>query len=96
MSELLEAAKSGAFIAVHSMLKIGANVNEKDEKGNTALHYAAASGDKQILSILLGRKKIDLNSKNLTGQTPLDWAIANNRQEAISRLQKAGAVRGDQ
>ncbi|SCV40224.1 uncharacterized protein FFB14_07424 [Fusarium fujikuroi] len=52
----------------------------------TPLHYAAAAGSLAVVSMLLGHPRVDPNSKNDFGETPL-WQAARKYQEAVVRLQ---------
>ncbi len=63
-------AEDGILEAVGILLDAGAEVNEANEAGATALH-AAASGALASVIQLLADRGADLNVKNLEGQTPL-------------------------
>ena len=45
-------------------------VFSKDNKGKTPLHWAALSGHKDVVELLLA-SKAEVNAKNNDGQTPL-------------------------
>jgi cytohesin len=93
---LLEAAKDGnihtAIAAVKQAITDGANVNAKDAgwADMTALHYAAQKGHKEIIELLIANS-VNVNAKNLTDKTPLDWANTFNRTEIADLLRKHGA-----
>ncbi|MDA7676875.1 ankyrin repeat domain-containing protein, partial [bacterium] len=55
----------------------------------TPLHYASASGDKEIIELLIG-KDADLNATDKFGKTPLDLANMNGRTETADLLRKHG------
>ena len=92
---LLEAAKNGnihtAIAAVKQAITDGANVNAKDAgwADMTALHYAAQKGHKEIIELLIANS-VNVNAKNLTDKTPLDWANTFNRTEIADLLRKHG------
>ena len=47
------------------------NVTTPETKGNTALHYACAAGDVELVKWLIG-KGADINAKTDAGKTPMD------------------------
>jgi ankyrin repeat protein len=47
--EVLECARYGEADDLRELLKNGADVNFKDDSGNTALHRAAANGELECL-----------------------------------------------
>lgn len=63
--------------SINYMLELGADVNIRDEDGNTALHYAAKELDSQKIKILV-EHLADINITNKKGETPFDWALAYN------------------
>lgn len=78
---LMMAAFKGNRQAAGALLQRGAAVNRP---GWTPLHYAAASGDVDIASMLI-EHKAELDSRAPTGATPLIMA-AQEGKEAIVRL----------
>lgn len=50
-----------------------------DSHGNTALHLAAASGNKEMVKILVEEGYADIFAKNQKGQTPAEAAKENQR-----------------
>lgn len=50
---LLEAAWSGGVAAVRAQLNAGANVNDTNDTGETALHWAAAARDVESVRALV-------------------------------------------
>jgi ankyrin repeat protein len=54
------------------------------------LHYAADYGHKEIVELLIA-KGADVNAKNGSGETPLDWA----KVEIAELLRKHGGKRGE-
>ncbi|MDP2204769.1 MAG: ankyrin repeat domain-containing protein [Alphaproteobacteria bacterium] len=61
-------------IAVHRLLRIGANINQTDKQGQTPLFEAAAQGHQNMLELLTARgAKID--HRDQQGRSIADWAI---------------------
>mmetsp|Transcript_13590 Transcript_13590/g.25142 ORF Transcript_13590/g.25142 Transcript_13590/m.25142 type:complete len:345 (+) Transcript_13590:547-1581(+) len=52
----------------------GLDVSAKDAEGKTALHYAAMTGNKPVLELLI-QLRADVNCTDLRGRTPLHYAI---------------------
>jgi ankyrin repeat protein/catechol 2,3-dioxygenase-like lactoylglutathione lyase family enzyme len=61
--------------AINLLLDKGADVNEADPQGNTALHYAAQRGEDDVVRLLVSHGA-KLNLPNKQGRTPLDLALA--------------------
>ncbi|MGL9718325.1 MAG: ankyrin repeat domain-containing protein [Wolbachia sp.] len=72
-------------------MREGANINVKNEDGNTPLHFTAMKGKVDIAKILL-KHNADVNAKNNEGKTALDCAANNNHQELVELLLAHGAV----
>ena len=68
------AARDGDLSAVKALLHEGADVNARDTKGNTALHFAALKGHATVVEVLLAAHNIDVNAENHQGNTPLHFA----------------------
>jgi ankyrin repeat protein len=73
-------------------LNAGADVNfSTNNSGVTALHLAAASGNAELVTLLLD-KGANVNSwEEVSGQTPLIFAAAQNRVNVIKVLLARGA-----
>lgn len=73
--------------AVVELLNHGAQVNQK---GWTALHYAAAAGSIEITSLLL-EKHAYIDAETPTGMTPLMIAAREGQEEVVGLLLVEGA-----
>ncbi|EGG16299.1 hypothetical protein DFA_09329 [Cavenderia fasciculata] len=87
---LMLAVSSRKPSTVRELIRLGANLNQVDGTGKTALHVAAEIGLPVILSILL---KAGANPKLKTisstySKTPLQLAIDNDNQNVIHILNK--------
>jgi len=50
---LISASKQGHVDNVQDLLRRGADITASSEKGKTALHYAAANGQTEIVKMLI-------------------------------------------
>ena len=90
---LIEFIKNGSiFSSTESIVDIarfiidsGADINEKDIKGMTALMYASISGNENLVQLLL-TKNADINIEDNNGMTALMYATKNNHIKIINLL----------
>jgi len=87
---IIDAVRKGDREALRALLQKGANVNEAEADGATALHWASYRDDVQSADALL-KAGAKINTANDLGATAL-WAAAQNGSEAmVKRLLDAGA-----
>lgn len=89
-SPLIDAVKRGDNQEVASLLKKGADVNQRDVQNATALHWAAHLNNAGLVSDLLaaGAKA---SVTNEFGVTPLALAAENGSEVVLTSLLRAGA-----
>nr|QCO69761.1 pyrexia [Amphibalanus improvisus] len=86
---ILKAAQAGNTAALLVLAELGASCEARDQRDNTLLHLAAASGNSQTVSAALDRLPASfLQEKNKNGDTPL--LLAKNR-ETVRPLLASGA-----
>jgi ankyrin repeat protein len=74
--EIQDAAQNGDIEKVEALLKKTPDlVSDRDSCGQTALHWAVSSRQKEIVTLLIA-DKADVNAKSNSGQTPLHYAVA--------------------
>jgi hypothetical protein len=98
-SVLMSAARSGIPDVVERILKAGPNVNQRDDHGWTALHYAVRPdwrtyaqdpperNPRQVVERLIAAGA-DVNAKTKAGKTPL--ALRPYDEEVVIALRSAG------
>ena len=69
------------------LLQRKADVNTRDDKYFTSLHYAAKKGHTSVVKRLMEHQKASFNFKEGC-QTPLELAIDNDRDECATFLIK--------
>ena len=84
------ASRDGRKPLVELLLKSGAKVDDRNNSGETALHYAAAHGHKAVAEVLL-KNKADVNARSEIGATPLALAQGAGKQDVAALLKKYGA-----
>jgi ankyrin repeat protein len=87
------AAKYGHKPIAEHLIASGANVDEENYSGETALMYAAMYGQKDIVELLL-KNHANPNAKNDAGATALGAAKSSTKPDKdaiVDLLQKNGA-----
>lgn len=69
------------------------NVNEVDERGSTALHWAAYRGNEETVTYLLTLNELDVDLRDSDGQTSLLVATIYGQTKIVRRLLMRGAKR---
>merc|ERR1719458_2344911 len=78
------ACYKGHFKIAKYLIDIGADVNRKSVKGNTALHDCAESGSLEIMKLLIGSgARIDVDAY---GMTPLLAASVTGHLHIVEHL----------
>ena len=75
---------------VEYWLEHGAAVNDRDEDGNTPLHYALFLGKFEIIRYLV-EHKANVNAVNKWGETPMSIAIHYKYFRTVTYLKHYGA-----
>jgi len=66
------------------LLNNGIQLNLRDHKNRSLLHYAAFMGYTEIATFLI-QKGIDINAEDDLGKTPFDIAFENNHYNGNSK-----------
>ncbi|XP_064401100.1 uncharacterized protein LOC135347138 isoform X2 [Halichondria panicea] len=88
--EFLDACKTDNVGVVLELLECGADPNQADKDGATAVHWASRKGHYTIVRVLLAAKAT-VNTQNKSGETPLWTASFNGHQICMELLIDAGA-----
>ena len=89
-NSLMVASLLGYKNIVKILLDLGADINAKDNNGQTALMRATDHGYTEIITLLLD-KGADINANNNDGKSALKVAIENSRTETVILLIRNGA-----
>lgn len=89
-TELHEAVQKENITRVKGLLEKGVNVDEKDDEGLTALHYASSMGLDEIVQFLL-EKGANVNAEADNGYTALIGAIYALNFDLVKYLVEKGA-----
>ena len=77
--------------AIGFLLAHGADINQTDANGDSALHLAVSRGYRVVVKYLI-KAGADVNAVNGAGATPLAIALEGGSPEIIDMLQRNGAV----
>jgi ankyrin repeat protein len=89
-AEMKSAVKAGDSQALKSLLDAGADVNARDEHGQTALMNAARDGHTEMVRLLVSRGA-DLNHTAKYNLSAVMLAVVNGRDAIVGILADAGA-----
>lgn len=89
---LLVAAETGDLDGVEVELAAGADVNQSDDDGWSALHLSALNAHAQVVEALLRCPEIDVNARNRWKSTPLSLASAKGHCSCILAFAKHPAA----
>ncbi len=88
---LRKTAAAGDVAGVTELLNLGAVISHTDRGGKGALHYAAGSGEHEVVEILL-RHLADPNASGKYGNTPVDdaeyWCVKVPMGDTEGRLRQ--------
>ncbi|OMP66655.1 M48 family metallopeptidase [Domibacillus epiphyticus] len=90
VTDLMDAASSGDTDTVAQMIESGAEIDELDSEGDSALHYALYSEQTETAEQLL-EAGADPNVENISGNTPLWIAYDYGNTEMAKLLMDYGA-----
>mmetsp|Transcript_42565 Transcript_42565/g.51712 ORF Transcript_42565/g.51712 Transcript_42565/m.51712 type:complete len:175 (+) Transcript_42565:106-630(+) len=91
---LMFAAGQGETTKVKEALEQGANVNCRNEFGETPLHVAGISGDLETLEALIaagGNVNAKADEGTSLAMSPLHWMVYPDYREGVKALLAAGA-----
>ena len=84
---LLDASLQGDLNKVKEFLKNGANINAKNEEGETPLIIASRNGEIKIVKLILAYPETDVNIKGgSSGATALHYAVMSESGEIVKLL----------
>jgi hypothetical protein len=86
-SPLLVAASKGDINSVQNLIKNGADIEQKDKAGYTALFLAVCDGQSSIVEYLIN-KGAKVNTQNGEGMTPLHYAALHLTPETSNNVIK--------
>jgi len=89
-NDLFHAAYKGDVTRAKELLSSGADVNARNEQGNTALFLAAFKGFPEVVNLLLDNKA-EVDGKCMGGATPLLVAAQQGQKEVVAILVARGA-----
>lgn len=78
---------------VRILLDSGSSANHRihGNENGTVMHTACAWNRLEVAKVLVEHSDVDLNAKDATGRTPLDYALEGEYNRLVSYLTKHGA-----
>ena len=92
--DLLDAVRKGDLAAVKAALDAGVPVDHPFRYERTALSFAAARGQVEIVKLLLERGADPNKKDSFYGATPFNWAANEQHVEVVRMLVEKGAPVG--
>ncbi|MBP7433475.1 ankyrin repeat domain-containing protein [bacterium] len=92
IEQLVEAIRTGNKDAAVKMIDGGIDVNSKNKSGVYPLHWAAAKGDNDLVTILLGKKAYINATDGYREEPVIMWAAKKGRLETVKMLVEKGAA----
>ena len=92
--QLRDAAAGGLTEEVVRLLGEGADPNDRDDLGWTAVHCACINNNPQSLSVMLKNNNININLSTNSNSTPLHWACSSGYLKCFQILLDYGADTG--
>ncbi|RWS21387.1 E3 ubiquitin-protein ligase MIB2-like isoform X1 [Leptotrombidium deliense] len=87
--QLFKYCATGNYKQLRRLINENVNLNVRDEKGNSCVHYASKSNNVNVLQLLIVNGA-DLNGKNDAGLSPLHQAVTSGAESCVSLLLKKG------
>jgi|GEM_PF-3435258 len=87
---LIKATEREDSAQIRLFIRAGANVNDRDKSGKTALHTSAGMGNRECSEALINGGA-DIQGKCLNNQTPLHEAAKSGMNDIITLLASHGA-----
>ncbi|XP_032218245.2 uncharacterized protein LOC116601501 [Nematostella vectensis] len=85
------AARHGLINIVRLLAENGADTSAVDVHGSQPIHVAACHGRAAVLSLFVNVYKVDVNSRDILGQTPFIYAVECKAENVFKRLVHLGA-----
>jgi ankyrin repeat protein len=87
---IFPAAASGSPEIVQSLIELGFDPLQTDPSGWTPLHYAVSEWQVDVLGVLV-EKGVDINARNMKGESAYDLAVVQGANEVSDYLKVKGA-----
>ncbi|KAK4205473.1 ankyrin repeat-containing domain protein [Triangularia verruculosa] len=91
IAQLYNAAKAGYVCRIEQLIREGTIPDTKNIRGVTPLWIAAAKGHEAAAKVLAERQDVDVNSKSITGRSPLFWPSGGGYERVVAILIGTGA-----
>ncbi len=90
-NHFLQAAAQGDVAKVKKFITQGVNAQCVDSSGINALMYAAASGNRELVELLITQAGLSINGQSKDSMTALSFAVERGHEELVKYLINAGS-----
>ncbi|KAF6782348.1 hypothetical protein CMUS01_16724 [Colletotrichum musicola] len=91
IAQFYNAAKAGDVWAIEEMIQQGVKPDVKNIRGETPLWIAAGLGHNTVVKLLAQRRDVDVNSRSVSGRSPVFWPASSGDEPIVATLMEAGA-----
>ncbi|KAH6970504.1 hypothetical protein BKA56DRAFT_678495 [Ilyonectria sp. MPI-CAGE-AT-0026] len=91
IAKFYNAARAGDVSCIEQLLYAGTKPDTKNTRGGTPLWIAAANGHEAVVKVLAQRTDVNVNSRSISGRSPLFWPSSDGNERVVVILKDAGA-----
>ncbi|KAF6782651.1 hypothetical protein CSOJ01_15980 [Colletotrichum sojae] len=91
IAQFYNAAKAGDVQVIEELIRKGVKPDVKNIRRETPLWIAARLGHKTVVKLLAERRDVNVNSRSVSGRSPLFWPASRGNEPVVAALMDAGA-----
>ncbi|KAF8848833.1 ankyrin, partial [Acephala macrosclerotiorum] len=83
VAQFYNAAKNGDEETIRQLLAQGIEPDLKNPRGDSPLGRAARHGSLAVVRLLLDTQAVDIDARNIAGQSPIFWAAVYGHESIV-------------